>query len=452
MLRWAVLPLLLACALPPPLTVVDADGDGYRAGHGDCDDLDADVNPVAAETCNGVDDDCDGLVDVDACMAWAPMEELVSILGEDGVGTVMRTGRFDGDAVDDLLTAATIGNSPAMCVVGGVRVGSGSDQPLASVANCWITAPSQVLPVVVSADRYGVALPVGQDVAIVGTGSQVCVVDPFSDAYTLEEGAYGCVSTDELPAEVQGGFRLAPADVDRGTLAASSGVYLGIIDPIDYLTGAPPQPAVIEFPDRITTAENAGDLDGDGVTDIAVAVGSRAYLVRGDSDLTGPVELITPYFVDAAALITTAAGLGDVDGDGTAEWMTVGGAGTQVWSGTDAYSTIRDATVGAVGAGDFNGDGRSDLWAWYAETGPDLSGERLLLGGAWPLELWLASDADLAIAETVGGFGAQVTSAGDRAGDGYADSWISAPTFAVDEEIRGRLYRVDGFGVDTSRD
>ena len=451
MLRCAVLHLLLACALPPPLTGFDADADGVSSAAGDCDDQDPNVNPDAVETCNGVDDDCDGLVDVDACLAWAPMEELGSILGEDGVGTVLRTGRFDGDAVDDLLTAATIGNSPAMCVVGGVRVGSGSDQPLASVANCWITAPSQVLPVVVSADRYGVPLPVGQDVAIVGTGSAVCVVDPFSAAYTLEEAAYGCVSNEQLPAEVQMGFRLAPADVDRGTLAASSSVYLAIIDPIDYLAGAPPQPAVIEFPDRITTAENAGDLDGDGVTDVVVAVGTRAYLLRGDLDLTGPVELITPYFVDASALITAVGGLGDVNGDGTAEWMTIGGSGTQIWSLTDGFATIADATGGSVGAGDFNGDGRIDLWGWYSETGPDLSGERLLLGGAWPLALRLSSDADLSITESVGGFGAQVTSAGDRAGDGYADSWISAPTFALDKDVRGRLYQVNGFGLDTSR-
>ena len=43
----------------------DADGDGYIAGS-DCDDDDAAVNPGAVESCNGVDDDCDGSVDVAA--------------------------------------------------------------------------------------------------------------------------------------------------------------------------------------------------------------------------------------------------------------------------------------------------------------------------------------------------------------------------------------------------
>ncbi len=46
----------------------DADGDGYQdAGRGgdDCDDSDPNVHPDALEVCNGVDDDCNGLADMD---------------------------------------------------------------------------------------------------------------------------------------------------------------------------------------------------------------------------------------------------------------------------------------------------------------------------------------------------------------------------------------------------
>jgi len=44
------------------LPYLDMDGDGY-AGLIDCDDLDPDVHPGADEYCNGADDDCDGSVD-----------------------------------------------------------------------------------------------------------------------------------------------------------------------------------------------------------------------------------------------------------------------------------------------------------------------------------------------------------------------------------------------------
>jgi hypothetical protein len=42
---------------------VDNDGDGYTGLEGDCDDTDEDVHPGAFELVNGVDDDCDGIID-----------------------------------------------------------------------------------------------------------------------------------------------------------------------------------------------------------------------------------------------------------------------------------------------------------------------------------------------------------------------------------------------------
>lgn len=41
----------------------DSDLDGYAGCLGDCDDANPDVNPAAPETCNGADDDCDGVTD-----------------------------------------------------------------------------------------------------------------------------------------------------------------------------------------------------------------------------------------------------------------------------------------------------------------------------------------------------------------------------------------------------
>ncbi len=89
-----------------PTWYADSDGDGYGDGNvstgrcvqpdgyvglaGDCDDTAAGVNPAATEWCNGVDDDCDGAIDVaagssvcfeptniDPGMFWAGEAELV---------------------------------------------------------------------------------------------------------------------------------------------------------------------------------------------------------------------------------------------------------------------------------------------------------------------------------------------------------------------------------------
>ncbi len=71
-----LLPLLLALACTKPTVdtsppAVDEDGDGYSVEDGDCDDLDEAVHPDAEESCNGLDDDCDGSIDEDAAdAAW----------------------------------------------------------------------------------------------------------------------------------------------------------------------------------------------------------------------------------------------------------------------------------------------------------------------------------------------------------------------------------------------
>ncbi len=56
---------LAACALP----------DGYSENGMDCDDNDASRNPGAMELCNGIDDDCDGEIDVGDCQPHASCDD-----------------------------------------------------------------------------------------------------------------------------------------------------------------------------------------------------------------------------------------------------------------------------------------------------------------------------------------------------------------------------------------
>ena len=72
----------------------DDDGDGYSENAGDCDDSNASTYPSAPENENGVDDDCDGLVD-----------EGTNVYDDDGDGY----SENDGDCDDsDPLTRPNI--------------------------------------------------------------------------------------------------------------------------------------------------------------------------------------------------------------------------------------------------------------------------------------------------------------------------------------------------------
>lgn len=60
----------------------DVDGDGVTEAQGDCDDLDGTVHPGATDTCDGVDQDCDGELDEDFGLdGWEPNDTDAAWLG-----------------------------------------------------------------------------------------------------------------------------------------------------------------------------------------------------------------------------------------------------------------------------------------------------------------------------------------------------------------------------------
>jgi len=66
--------------LPPPVTMTDADRDGFIVTI-DCNDANPSVNPFAGERANGIDDNCDGVVDdgFDTTIDW-PRTALTSVV------------------------------------------------------------------------------------------------------------------------------------------------------------------------------------------------------------------------------------------------------------------------------------------------------------------------------------------------------------------------------------
>ena len=82
------------CDTTLPADEADADSDGEMACAGDCDDADASINTTAAEVCDGVDQDCDSLVDE----GFDADGDGVTTCGADGVSGNADDDCDDGDA------------------------------------------------------------------------------------------------------------------------------------------------------------------------------------------------------------------------------------------------------------------------------------------------------------------------------------------------------------------
>jgi hypothetical protein len=79
---------------------VDDDGDGWTENMGDCDDGDASVHPGAAEVCDDIDNDCDGMINENA---WDTWEE------NDSFATAYDLGEVDDSIwASESITMATI--------------------------------------------------------------------------------------------------------------------------------------------------------------------------------------------------------------------------------------------------------------------------------------------------------------------------------------------------------
>lgn len=221
----------------------------------------------------------------------------------------------------------------------------------------------------------------------------------------------------------------------------------------------------------------AGDLNGDGFTDLAVG----ATLADGAGGTPADVGTVSIYFggdgatfdgtPDAVLYGTVAnarfgrqvAAAGDVNGDGFGD-LIVGahypeatgvGRAYLYFGGGGAFDKTADGTLtgeageafgGAVSsAGDINRDGFADVLvgAYFSDIGSTDAGRALLfLGGAGAS---FDSRADQIFTQNLDKqFGYSVASAGDLNGDGFADIVISAPGPDVNSTDQGRVYAYFG--------
>lgn len=385
----------------------DADGDGYPADGGDCDDTNASVNPGAPpdELCDGVDDNCDG-VGPSGCgrSGTYVIEDIgrTSIEGDhDSAGQATALVDLDGDGVAEVaIGAPTLDGEENSS--GGVHVFRG---PLLAGALSVADADG-ALGGELAGDSAGWPLTASSDLS--GDG----VDDLLVGAYQSDDGAQ-----------------------DAGKIYLVSGIpgrddHLG--DSVGSIVGA----VANEWVGYRVAAP--GDLDGDGVGD--VLVGAAVYSAN-DARIgifLGPLadnrwSDSPDHAIRCDSCVWNAnsgvAAIGDADGDGLADWYAApdGGGVVYVWRGVPASESFddADATVALVGdgarygssvypssraGGDVNGDGFDDF----------SFGTGGLYGDSYqvPAESWLLHGPLASGAHTVNEAAATFSAADDEASPG----------------------------------
>ncbi len=498
---------------------VDEDDDGYGTDEllgracpdasigapvsGDCDDTDPEIFPHRLDFNDEIDSDCDGVTDVYAVSSseggWiGPMASIAfgvfvesKDIDDDGLNEVLSSGyNYDGDEED-------VGS---VMLIPGDLAGDQTEWP--EEGRYWLGTEAGG-----KLGYFGLAFAGDWD----GDG----VEDLMAGAPNHNEnGGYAYIFSSEMEDATMDGALWAAEFPVTDSFWGQSMVGLGDIDDDgldDVLISARKDSSegnnrgsisvILGGSDGIGTitihadsngdqfglsVANAGDVDGDGVTDVLVGApyGDEDPTVSGGGDtlLFSVTDLLaaTPVTEDTVVFYgsqqaeysgTAVAGAGDFDGDGLDDIL-IGAPNYDITEEGDegamylvlgsntgwASTALTDAHLRMYGAqyqdkmgrylgapGDISGDDLADIftdsWNWDAEE--DNMGLTCgVLGGHAGGSLDLTTEADILIlGEGKNDYlGRGIAAAGDTNGDEIGDFWVGASGAGS----RGTLYLIQG--------
>ncbi len=404
----------------------NADGDLLSAAEGDCDDTRTDVLPVQGrETCDGLDNDCDGVVDGPSEIQWASR-----IVAATGIGDL------DGDGSDELVLLDATGDATAVdgeTMSSRFTVSGGTVTTLHPVGGAGDTDGNGHVELLLSGADESWLLPLGEP----GTAESLARVH-FRDGTSWRRhgdlGGAGDVNGDGL----DDAWVVLKSPTNRMALSVWTTLEPGIptVDEADTTLVAP------ETWDLMNVASGlpgqSADLDGDGLDDLLVGNPRSAY---GDGRVMGflsrpagerPMDDVAELWLygDPLEGMGNSVALGgDADGDGIVDAILGGVASARLLHGA-ACPLFLDAPwqVPAVQAAlaDVDDDGRAE--AWLSDPNGTWNGVR---GGVIRLGRPGEPAVDWRAGYAGDSLGALLVSVGDTDHEGGADLLYTTAGVAV---------------------